>query len=216
MKVTDKLEGGQPLNAAQKSRAKKRLSDLDKRDKTIEKKKIAKNEYEMVIYSSRSFLEDEDNLQYMKDEDEKQKLLLFLDEEENWLYSAGANANEEAYKIKLKVVEKKMVPLKNRKSAREKIPDELRSNKKIIDENEKAFNKFIKAKDWIPKDKIDDFRVLVTRKREYLDKKNDEMNKTPANQKLSFTIDSIRKEINQLTEMFKEIKKIKVNLITIK
>ena len=211
--MTDKLEGGSPLNAAQKSKAKKHLSDLDKRDSVIEKSKIAKNEYEMLIYSSRSFLEDEDNLQYMKDEDEKSKLLLFLDEEENWLYTLGVNAKEDAYKIKYKVVDKKMVPIRNRKSAREKIPEEFRSSKKIIEENEKAFNSFIKNKNWLPKEKLDEFKSMVTAKREYLDQKNDEMTKTPTNNKLSFTINDIRKEINKLTDLLKDIKKIKVGRI---
>lgn len=165
----------------------------------------------MLIYSSRSFLEDEDNLQYMTDEDEKAKLMLFLDEEENWLYTAGANAREDSYKIKYKVVDKKMVPIRNRKAARENIPEEIKSSKKIIDDNEKAFDKFIKNKPWLPNEKLEQFRKMVTVKREYLDQRTDEMNKTPTNKKLSFTINDIRKEINKLTDSLKEIKKIQVN-----
>ena len=80
------------MSSSQKAKAKKRLNEAEKRDKRIEKLKQLQNDYETLIYSSRDFLEEEENSAYFKSEDDKEKLKLFLNEAEAWLYGAGSDS----------------------------------------------------------------------------------------------------------------------------
>ena len=186
LKVTEKLYGARPMTAAQKSKAKKRAKDCDKMDKKSEKLKIVLNEYESLIYSSNDFLEDEDVQQYLKSEDEKDKLKLYIDEELEWLSENGSQLEYDKVKAKFKVLEKKINPIKKRKSNRDIIPDEIDKAKSKLDSLEKSFKKYTKRKDWIPEEELEEFESILIEKREYLDEKLSQLKEIPLNEKLPF------------------------------
>lgn len=208
LKVTEKFEGPQPLTAAQKSKAKKRASDADQSDKVQEKKKVMRNEYETLIYSARDFIQDEDIVPYLANEDEKAKILLLLDEEEDWLYGDGITASYDTLKNKLKVLEKKINPIKKRKTARDELPNEIEKGRKQLDESEKGFVKYAKKRSWLPQEELDEYHKLLTEKREYLDTKYEELKTSPLNKKVPFTVGEVRAEVNLVVEKLKFIKRI--------
>lgn len=197
------------MSSSQKTKAKKRLSEAEKRDRRIEKLKQLMNDYESLIYSSRDFLEEEENFAYFKSEEDKEKLRLFLDEEMEWLYGHGTKSEYEFMKGKMKVLEKKIDPIKKKKQTREQVPEEIKSAKGKLDDNERIFKKYVRTRDWIPKIQIDEYKQLVTNKREYLDKKLSELDETPLHQKLPFTIGEVRAEVKIVTEKLQFIKRIK-------
>ena len=124
------------MTAAQKSKAKKRMRDADKRDKEMEKLKVIMNEYESLIYSTRDFINDEDVQPYLNSEDDKEKILMFLDNQEEWLYGEGSKSDYDTVKSKVKILEKKSAPIKKRKRQREQLPEEIAKAKKKLDDNE--------------------------------------------------------------------------------
>lgn len=129
------------------------------------------NEYESLIYSTRDILEDEDYQPFLKSEVEKQKIILFLDEEEEWLYSQKSENEYNKVKAKMKILEKKINPIKKRKQAREQIPEEIEKAKRKIDEIESSFKKYTKKRSWIQEKIIEEFETLIVETREYLDDK---------------------------------------------
>lgn len=171
LKTSTKLAGPSPLTKAQKAKCKKHLRAYEKRDKTLEKLKIIMNEYESLIYSTRDILEDEDYQPYLKSEVEKQKLNLFLDEEEEWLYSDKTKNEYNTVKAKLKILEKKINPMKKRRQARQQIPEEIEIARRKIDEHENSFRKYTKRRSWIKESILEEFETLVVETREYFDEK---------------------------------------------
>lgn len=197
------------MNSAQKHKSRKKLTDFEKRDKNVEKSKIIRNEYESSIYSARNFLNDDDNAAYIKTDDEKNKLLLFLDEEEDWLYEGGATADYDALKNKLKVLEKKIKPIEKRKKYRQQLPSEIEKIKAKLEENEKSFKKYIRKRDWLPDEHLEEYRKMVAEKRDYLNQKLQELAETPLHQKAPFSEDTVKQEITVVFEKLKYIKKIR-------
>lgn len=167
------------------------------------------NEYESLIYSSRDFIQDEDTYPYFKNEEERDKLLLLVNEEEEWLDGDGATANYETIKNKHKSLEKKITPIRKRKTVRESLPEEISNSRKKLDENEKSFKKYIKKRDWLPDSEIEEYRKLLTEKREDLDKKSQELEDAPLNKKAPFSSDDVRKQSITVVEKLKYIKRIR-------
>jgi hypothetical protein len=207
--VTERLVGAQPMSSSQKAKAKKRLNEAEKRDKRIEKLKQLQNDYETLIYSSRDFLEEEENSAYFKSEDDKEKLKLFLNEAEAWLYGAGSDSEFDIMKGKLRVLEKKISPIKKRKNTRQQVPEEIENLKAKLDENLASFNKHARKNNWLPKDELDEYKQLVIETRDYLDTKLVEIQEIPLHRKLPFTIGDVQKEVKKVTDKLKVIKRIK-------
>ncbi|CAI2384203.1 unnamed protein product [Moneuplotes crassus] len=209
LNLIENLAGPSPLNAAQKKKIKKRLREADLRDKKLEKLKIIKNEFESLIYSSKEYLQDEDIQPYLKNEDEKIKLLLYLDEEQQWLETTGLTADYDNLKNKVRYLEKKINPIKKRKSQREQLADLIEKYQTKLDKAEKSFERYTRIrKKWLPEDDLEEFKVLLTQAREYFISIS-EFDNYPKNQKLPFKKSDLDEELKKVTRSLKSIKKIK-------
>lgn len=199
LKLTEKLFGPSPLTSAQKSKIKKRLREADKRDKTLEKLKVIYNEFESLIYSSRSFLEDEETQPYLRSEEEKEKLLLYINEEEEWLEEKGTTADYEVIKNKVKVLEKKINPIKKRKTQREQVAEQIEKSQKKLDDIEKSFKKYTKRRDWLPAEELENFEELLTETRQYFHSISD-LEIYPKNERLPFRKSDLEAEVKKVSE----------------
>ena len=210
LKVTEKLHGPQALSTAQKKKATKRLNELEKRDKVQQKLKAIINEYESLIYSSRDYVEDTENEPYFKSQDEKDKILMFINEEEEWIYNSESTTSDyETYKSKIKVLEKKINPVKKRKTLRQIIPDEIDQHKKELEKVSKSFNRYKNKNSWLPAEAVSELETLIMETKEFLDTKMQELEDIPLNEKLPFTSTSITTEVTRVNTKFKQLKKIR-------
>jgi len=197
------------MTSAQKSKAKKRAKEAEKRDRDQEKKMSAANEYESLIYYTKDFVSDDENAPYLKNADEKDKLLMFLEQQEDWLYGEGSKADYTALKNKIKVLDKKINPLKNRKQARDILPDEFAEAYKNLKESEKSFKRYLKDKDWLPEEEIDNFKKIVSETRKHLTEKEQEFKDAPLNEKPPITTTTIKSKVKEVTDALKAIKKLR-------
>lgn len=209
LKLTSKRTGAQTLNTAQMNKAKKRLNDLEVRDKKMEKIKIAQNEYEGLIFSSRDYVEDDENAPYFKDQDEKDKLLLFIQEEENWIYNTEEVIDFDTYKNKIKVLERKMKPIKQRKEIRDQLPQDISKAKTEVDTILKSFNKYKRSNSWLPTEKLTEFEAMITSTKEYLDSRQQDLKDIPLYEKVSFKSIEIQGYVTSANDKLKEIKRLK-------
>lgn len=84
------------MTSDQLRQAKSRLKWYDQRDKDKAKTDMAKNEFESMVYSLRSWLRDDDNEAYVEPI-QREEMIERLNEHEDWLYEDGANANYTVY-----------------------------------------------------------------------------------------------------------------------
>ena len=76
--------------------AKGRLKWYENRDQDKIKRDIAMNAFESMIYKLRDWLREDDYAPYVE-ESEREKLIEYLGEQEDWLYDDGANQNHSVY-----------------------------------------------------------------------------------------------------------------------
>ena len=99
LEIDEVLHGARLLNKDQIKEARKRITNLEKRD---EEKKLtdgAKNAFESLIYEFRDFLRDESNFQYVKESD-RDSLMDKLEKGEDWLYDEGSDVGYKVYQEK--------------------------------------------------------------------------------------------------------------------
>lgn len=81
----------------QKFQARKRIKELDNRDAEKFKKDEAKNNFESIMYNFRNWLQEEENMPFVGEE-QQEKILAEINEHLEWLdYGDGDNAPTEEY-----------------------------------------------------------------------------------------------------------------------
>ena len=93
------LHGARLLNKDQIKEARKRITNLDKRDENKKLTDEAKNSFESLIYEFRDFLRDESNFMYVKESD-RDSLMEKLETSEEWLYDDGSDVGYKVYQEK--------------------------------------------------------------------------------------------------------------------
>ena len=76
--------------------SRKRLKTYQKRDEDKIKTDVARNDFESMIYKMRSWLREDENTPYVK-EDLIEEKIENLTAMEDWLYEDGADANYTVY-----------------------------------------------------------------------------------------------------------------------
>jgi hypothetical protein len=197
------------MTKTQKNKARTRATVIAERDKKLEKKKTSLNAYESLIYSTRDFIQDESMEVYLKSDNEKERLLLFIEKEEEWLLREGTSASYDTLKNKIKVLENKIKPIRKRKEYRDILFQEIDSTKQKITETETSFKRYILKKEWIPDEEKAKFEKITEEMKLSLDEKYKRLEETPLNEKPPFKESDIQKDLKQVTDKLKDIKKIK-------
>jgi hypothetical protein len=197
------------MTKTQKNKARTRATVIAERDKKLEKKKTSLNAYESLIYSTRDFIQDESMEVYLKSDNEKERLLLFIEKEEEWLLREGTSASYDTLKNKIKVLENKIKPIRKRKEYRDILFQEIDSTKQKITETETSFKRYILKKEWIPDGEKAKFEKIAEEMKVSLDEKYKRLEETPLNEKPPFKESDIQKDLKQVTDKLKDIKKIK-------
>ncbi len=150
MDVKSELIGPQPLTKKQKEAIKADIEKYEKRDRKIQKKREARNEYETAIYGARDWINDEDNAKYFKDQEEISTLLDQIDAEETWLDDEGYDESLDTYKDRKKKLDGIYKPFKRRKLSRNAVNKELKRLKTTIETTQKKFDKYAETRAWLP------------------------------------------------------------------
>lgn len=84
-------------------------------DRQEKERADARNALEEYVYELRGKLSNDDELGQFVPENEKDSLILQLDDMENWLYEDGEDCNRQIYQDKLSELKSKGEPIQSRK-----------------------------------------------------------------------------------------------------
>ncbi len=114
-KIDKKFAGTPALTKEQLQKCKDRLRWYEKRDEDKIRTDQAKNEFETTIYAMREWLNENDNIPFVGNE-QQETLLSKLSEEEEWLLDGeGEHASYSEYNQRHFELKKKYEQLKSRK-----------------------------------------------------------------------------------------------------
>lgn len=101
-----------------------------------------------MIYKLREWVREDDNAPYVKEED-RDALVEYLTEQEDWLYEDGANQNYSTYEKMEKNLTSKLSGFENRKSEHEKREKVKTIVEEAMKEYEKKLEDLKDSKPWI-------------------------------------------------------------------
>lgn len=203
---TEEYIGHQPMTTAQKVNAAAHLVELEKRDKLILDTMKAKNDYEALIYSSRNWVNEEDNQVYSTS-DIIEGFLEKLTEGEDWLYDEGYDEKLEVYQKRIKELNSTIQPMKYRQSEH-RIRDEILERTKIMVNNfTQEIDNFATHFPWIEEAKIDKLRELAKNATEWFEKTVEEQDQLQLHEDPVLTTDAIRDKVFYVVNVMTRLSK---------
>ncbi|CAO3607724.1 unnamed protein product [Cunninghamella blakesleeana] len=131
LKVTYTPDGPQPLSSTDKFMIKKRLQELDLKDKLRREREDARNSLESFVYRTMDFLYDE-VVEIVTSEEQREELREKLSETSDWIYDEGEHADTKAYVDQLNTLKAMKNPISyrhkefsERDSTFEKVPKSI-------------------------------------------------------------------------------------------
>lgn len=137
VKINERLHNVRLLNDEQVKAAKKRIKELEKRDEDLRLKHEAKNFLETNIYALRTWLQEDENVDYTT-ESERETWIEKCNKELEWFDDEGYNAARAEFNSRGKALDKMWSLFKDRKIEHEKrkelVPQVLELLKKMKDD----------------------------------------------------------------------------------
>jgi hypothetical protein len=192
--ISEIFHGLQPLTTAQKLSATAHLVDLEKRDKLILDTLKAKNDYETLIYSSRSWIQEEDNLKYTTQE-VKEKFLEELNEAENWIYEDGFDETLQVYTDRINHINDTINPIKFRKHEHEVREDVMDGIKRMVANFTEEIEEFHKHFPWIDEKKVETLLEFAKNSTKWFNDKVEEQEKMALNEDPVLTSKDLKERI---------------------
>lgn len=158
--MTEAFIGHQPLSSDDKVKAIAHLADLAKRDKLILDTFKAKNDFEALIYSSRDWINNEENQVYTTPETIEQ-FLQNLTNAEDWLYEEGFDESLKVYQKKIKEVNNTINPIKFRKEEHSSRDTIVSGSLDLLNNFASTQAEFMKRVPWVNETKLEKIREMV-------------------------------------------------------
>ena len=187
--------------------SKEKLEKLHAKDQMKRETEAAKSNLEAYIYSSRSKVRQDEDIEKVTTEQQRESHLQSLEDAEDWLYTdEGENANKTTYETKhkgLKDVSDAFIFRAQETSAR---PESVKYAKKWIADTRKAIGAWKDKKPHIFANETEPLLQDVADLESFLEEKGKEQETKEAHEDAAFTSKEVKNELSKRMTKYKKLK----------
>ena len=187
--------------------SKEKLEKLHAKDQMKRETEAAKSNLEAYIYSSRSKVRQDEEIEKVTTEQQRESHLQSLEDAEDWLYTdEGENANKTTYETKhkgLKDVSDAFIFRAQETSAR---PESVKYAKKWIADTRKAIGAWKDKKPHIFANETEPLLQDVADLESFLEEKEKEQETKEAHEDAAFTSKEVKNELSKRMTKYKKLK----------
>ena len=187
--------------------SKEKLEKLHAKDQMKRETEAAKSNLEAYIYSSRSKVRQDEDIEKVTTEQQRESHLQSLEDAEDWLYTdEGENANKTTYETKhkgLKDVSDAFIFRAQETSAR---PESVKYAKKWIADTRKAIGAWKDKKPHIFANETEPLLQDVADLESFLEEKEKEQETKEAHEDAAFTSKEVKNELSKRITKYKKLK----------
>lgn len=196
LKVVEKTVGpGMPLSDESLADAKRKLTELSRKDAERKRTAESKNNLEGYIYSTKEKIESSEAIEKVSTSEERQSFIGKLEEVQDWLYMDGEDASAGEFEERLNMLKSVGDPIFFRLNELTARPAAVEHARRYLDELREIVRGWETKKSWIPKDRIDEVLSSADKLRKWLDKQQADQEKTPASSTPVFTSDEVYEKL---------------------
>lgn len=200
--------GHQPMSVEMKINATSHLVDLENRDKLIVDTMKAKNDYEALIYSTRDWISNDDNLVYITNGvTAKEKLLQDLVQNEDWLYEDGYDVELEVYQQRIDELNQTIGPIRYRQKEHELRSSILDHTKQFVKNMTDEIDRLHLHVPWIEEFKIERLRNMTENATEWFEQTLAKQEQLALDEDPVLTSDEIRENILRIGYIIEKLSK---------
>jgi len=187
--------------------SKGKLEKLHARDQAKRETEAAKSNLEAYIYSSRSKVRQDEDIEKVTTEEQRESHLQSLEDAEDWLYTdEGENANKTTYETKhkgLKDVSDAFIFRAQESSVR---PESVKYAKKWIADTRKTIGTWKDKKKHIFANETEPLLQDIADLESFLEEKEKEQEAKEAHEDAAFTSKEVKSELSKLMTKYKKVK----------
>lgn len=200
--------GHQPMTIEMKINATAHLVDLENRDKLIVDTMKAKNDYEALIYSTRDWISNDDNLVYITNGvTAKEKLAEVLVQNEDWLYEDGYDVELEVYQQRIDELNQTIGPIRYRQKEHELRDSILDHTKEFVKNMTDEIDRLHLYVPWIEEFKIERLRNMTENATEWFEQTLAKQEQLALDEDPVLTSDEIRENILKIGYIIEKLSK---------
>lgn len=170
VQINEHLHNVRLLNDDQVKLAKRRIKALEKRDDDLRLKHEAKNYLETNIYALRTWLQEDENLDFTT-ESERESWVEKCNSELEWFDDEGFNAKRQEFNARGKVLEKQWTAFKDRKVEHERRNEVVPQVMELLRKMKDDLPGILESKTWISEEEGKDAFDRVEETLKWLDDK---------------------------------------------